>query len=70
MRLYVGQGRRAAALRQYQACVATMQRELGAEPETETKQLYQEILQRRPTETAHRLSTRVSLFCNVQTPVP
>jgi predicted ATPase len=57
MRLYVEQGRRAAALRQYQACVATIQRDLGAEPETETKQLYQEILQGRPTETARRPST-------------
>jgi predicted ATPase len=57
MRLYVELGRRAAALRQYQACVAAMQRELGAEPETETKQLYQEILQRRPTETARPPST-------------
>src|SRR5215831_2261913 len=51
MRLYARQGRRAAALRQYQICVDLLQRELGAEPETETKQLYQEILQRRPTET-------------------
>src|SRR5262249_18962303 len=47
MRLYALQGRRAAALKQYQACVAALQRELGTEPELETKQLYQEILQRR-----------------------
>ncbi len=44
MRLYVGQGRRAAALRQYQVCVAALQRELGAEPEAETSQLYRDIL--------------------------
>src|SRR5262245_1634009 len=56
MRLYARQGRRGAALRQYQICVDVFQRELGAEPETETKQLYQEILQRRPTETARRPS--------------
>ncbi len=46
MRLYAQQGRRAAALRQYQACVAAQQRELGVEPEDETKRLYLEILQR------------------------
>ncbi|HWP35553.1 MAG TPA: AAA family ATPase [Thermodesulfobacteriota bacterium] len=47
MRLYAGQGRRGAALRQYQLCVSVLQRELGVEPEAETRQLYQEILQRR-----------------------
>jgi DNA-binding SARP family transcriptional activator len=46
MRLYVRQGRRPAALRQYQACVAVQQKELGVEPEPETKALYREILQR------------------------
>ena len=46
MRLYVQQGRRAAALRQYQRCVAVLQRELGAEPDVETRQLYREIVQR------------------------
>lgn len=44
MRLYVEQGRRAAALRQYQACVDELQRELGVDPEPETRQLYQELL--------------------------
>jgi DNA-binding SARP family transcriptional activator len=47
MRLYLGQGRRGMALRQYQFCVSVLQRELDTEPEPETKQLYQEILQRR-----------------------
>jgi DNA-binding SARP family transcriptional activator len=47
MRLYDRQGRRAAALKQYQICVSVLQRELGAEPEAQTKQLYQEILQHR-----------------------
>jgi DNA-binding SARP family transcriptional activator len=47
MQLYVETGRRGAALRQYQLCVATLQRELRAEPEAETKALYQEILRRR-----------------------
>ncbi|HEV8306588.1 MAG TPA: BTAD domain-containing putative transcriptional regulator [Methylomirabilota bacterium] len=48
MRLYAEVGRRGAALRQYQACVAGLQRELGVDPEAETQQLYQEILRQRP----------------------
>jgi DNA-binding SARP family transcriptional activator len=49
MRLYAQLGRRGAALRQYQVCVAALERELHAEPESETKALYQEILRRQPT---------------------
>src|SRR2546425_947514 len=45
MRLYARQGRRGAALKQYQVSVAALQRELQTEPEPETKQLYQDILQ-------------------------
>ena len=45
MRLHVRQGRRPAALRQYQTCVAVLQKELGVEPEAATKRLYLEILQ-------------------------
>jgi DNA-binding SARP family transcriptional activator len=48
MRLYARQGRRGAALKQYQACLTVL--EVGAELEPETKRLYQELL-RRPTET-------------------
>jgi DNA-binding SARP family transcriptional activator len=48
MQLYVQLGRRGAALRQYQTCVSVLQRELGVEPEPETKQLYQHILRARP----------------------
>ena len=44
MRLYCGVGRRASALQQYQECVRVLRRELGVEPENETRQLYQEIL--------------------------
>ena len=51
MRLYLRQGRRGAALKQYQVCVGVLQRELGTEPEAETRQLYQELL-RRPAEVA------------------
>src|SRR5262245_28053042 len=47
MRLYADGGRRGAALRQYQQCVAVLQRDLGVEPEAETKLLYREILRRR-----------------------
>jgi adenylate cyclase len=48
MGLQVQLGRRASALRQYQLCVGVLQRELGVEPEQETKQLYREILRQRP----------------------
>jgi DNA-binding SARP family transcriptional activator/KaiC/GvpD/RAD55 family RecA-like ATPase len=47
MRLYAQSGRRGAALRQYQVCVGVLQRELGVEPEPETKQLYQDVLRQR-----------------------
>jgi DNA-binding SARP family transcriptional activator len=47
MRLYAQQGRRATALRQYQACVGILRRELGTEPEAETRALYQRV-RRRP----------------------
>jgi predicted ATPase/DNA-binding SARP family transcriptional activator len=52
MRLYDRLGRRGAALRHYQVCVGVLQRELGVEPEEETKQLYQEILRRRSSRVA------------------
>jgi DNA-binding SARP family transcriptional activator len=51
MRLYTRQGRRGAALKQYQVCVGVLRRELGTEPEAETRRLYQELL-RRSTEAA------------------
>ncbi len=46
MRLYARQGRRGAALKQYQVCVSALQRELGTKPEAETRQVYQELLMR------------------------
>ena len=46
MRLYARQGRRGAALKQYQVCVGALRRELGTEPEAETRRLYQELLRR------------------------
>ena len=53
MRLQTAQGRRDAALRQYQTCVDLLQRELGVEPEAETKALYRDILVQRDTAHAH-----------------
>jgi predicted ATPase/DNA-binding SARP family transcriptional activator len=49
MRLYARLGRREAALRQYQHCADALKRELSAQPEAETTQLYQQILRSRPT---------------------
>jgi DNA-binding SARP family transcriptional activator len=48
MRLYARDGRRGAALRQYQVCLDVLQRELGTEPEPETRELYHALLRRRP----------------------
>src|SRR5262245_8595727 len=44
MRLYVQQGRRTAALKQYETCAAVLRRELRIEPEPETRQLHRELL--------------------------
>jgi TolB-like protein/DNA-binding SARP family transcriptional activator/Flp pilus assembly protein TadD len=44
MRLYVKAGVRSQALRQYQICCESLQRDLGVEPEDETQRLYKEIL--------------------------
>src|SRR5262249_49860924 len=52
MRLYARQGRRSAALKQYQVCLGVLRRELQAEPEPETRRLYQDILQQRMSEPA------------------
>jgi DNA-binding SARP family transcriptional activator/ABC-type cobalamin/Fe3+-siderophores transport system ATPase subunit len=52
MRLYLQLGRRDAALRQYQVCVDALRRELGIEPEAESKGLYQEILKQPPLRSA------------------
>jgi DNA-binding SARP family transcriptional activator len=47
MRLYAELGRRGSALQQYQLCVGILSRELGVEPEEESRRLYEEILSRR-----------------------
>ena len=43
MRLLAQHGRRAAALRQYQVCEEVLRDELGAEPEAETRELFDRI---------------------------
>jgi TolB-like protein/Tfp pilus assembly protein PilF len=43
MRLYAAAGQRAQALRQYQQCRETLQRELQAQPDIETERLYREV---------------------------
>ncbi len=52
MRLYVRQGRRGAAQRQYQLCADLVRRELGGEVEPETRRLYEELVQRSSVEEA------------------
>jgi adenylate cyclase len=47
MRLYLAQGRKDAALRQFQICVDTLQRELGLAPDAETRALHRSIAQAR-----------------------
>ncbi len=47
MHLYADQGRRAAALEQYQRCRAALKRELEVEPGPKTEQLYRAILERK-----------------------
>lgn len=47
MRLHARQGRPAAAIEQYRELVALLDRELGAQPEDETRVLYRKIAERR-----------------------
>ncbi len=44
MRLYVLQGRRESAIKQYQTCREVLRRQLDVDPEDETKKLFEEIL--------------------------
>lgn len=46
MRLYDEDGQRHAAIKQYESCVRTLQRELHVEPQPETTALHQKILSR------------------------
>jgi DNA-binding SARP family transcriptional activator/TolB-like protein len=56
MLLFAEVGRRGAALRQYQLCRDIMQRELGAEPEEETRQLYESLSRERSESSTIRVS--------------
>ena len=51
MRLYVRSGDLTNALQQYDACAKVLRRELGAEPDAETKAVQQEVIQRRKRRT-------------------
>ena len=44
MRLYAESGRRGAAMRQYEDCVEVLGRELGVEPDAETRDLYRRLI--------------------------
>jgi DNA-binding SARP family transcriptional activator len=70
MRLYARQGRRDAALRQYQSCVDTLRRELNVEPEPETRQLYQEVLRGRTTPSPIARSALALLEAPASEPAP
>jgi DNA-binding SARP family transcriptional activator len=69
MRLYARQGRRASALRQYQTCVAALQRELGADPDVDTRELYEQIVRHAHDATDRRRTVRVSAT-SAETPAP
>ena len=47
MHLYAESGRRSTALRQYEACVELLSRELRVEPEVETRDLYRRLVSER-----------------------
>ena len=52
MRLYIRSGDLTNALQQYDACAKTLRRELGTEPDAETKAIQQEVLQLRKRRSA------------------
>lgn len=52
MRIFVAQGRHAAAIEQYRRCREILRLELGVPPEPETERLYREVLQHRHTAAA------------------
>ncbi|MBM4442625.1 MAG: AAA family ATPase, partial [Candidatus Rokubacteria bacterium] len=55
MRLHARQGHHAAALRQYQLCVSVLERDLGVEPDAETRELYRGLVRARAATAAPAL---------------
>jgi tetratricopeptide (TPR) repeat protein len=51
--LYAAAGDRGAALRQFEHCVAALERELGVSPLPETRAVYQAVLEGRPARPQH-----------------
>jgi DNA-binding SARP family transcriptional activator len=58
MRVHAAQGGRAAAARQYQACIDVLKRDLGTAPDPETTRLYQELMAGPPRMVQPRPSRR------------
>jgi predicted ATPase/DNA-binding SARP family transcriptional activator len=58
MRLYAWSGRRSAALRQYQDCVAILEDQLGVQPQEETANLYSAIQEGRSPPLPDRAQAR------------
>ncbi|HUP65849.1 MAG TPA: BTAD domain-containing putative transcriptional regulator [Thermoanaerobaculia bacterium] len=54
MRIYLQQGRREAAIKQFQACSESLRRHLQVEPEEETTALHQEIMKASSTQARGR----------------
>jgi TolB-like protein/DNA-binding SARP family transcriptional activator len=57
MRAYAAQGRKASALKQFEACRDILKSELGVEPEPETVALYRDIRQQRAVAPDHVIET-------------
>src|SRR5262245_52808491 len=61
MRLFDRQGRRAEALRQYRLCLDALQRDLGVEPQLETRRLYQSMARAEPGPTPTATARRTAI---------
>lgn len=59
MRLYFSQGRREAALRQYQLCAESLKRNFDIQPDFETRKLFDRIASEEPPRTDEFTSTAV-----------
>jgi DNA-binding SARP family transcriptional activator/tetratricopeptide (TPR) repeat protein len=70
MRLYAESGRRSAALRQYEDCVELLGRELGVEPESETRELYRKLVAERARPTKVQAAHPSPIFGDSKTRIP